>query len=127
MANAQLANLQTNIMPAAVQTAAQVNSQNIPNNYYRGGHIIVTVTSYVSGSYTVTLQGRNTATGNYYDLLTSSAIAANGQTILKIYPGITGVANGATSDFLPQIWRVQLNGVSSPNMTVAVDAVLTGG
>lgn len=126
-AYAQLANLQINVMPAAVRTAAQVNSADVANNYYRGAHIIVTVTGYVSGNYTVTVQSKNTATGNYYDLLTSPAITANGQMVLKIHPGIAGVANGATSDFLPQIWRVQLNGASTPNMTVAVDAVLTGG
>lgn len=125
-AQAQLANLQINVMPAAVRTAAQINSADVANNYYRGAHIIVTTTGYVSGNYTVTVQGKNTSTGNYYDLLVSSAITANGQTILKIYPGISGFANGATSDFLPQIWRVQLNGASTPNMTIAVDAVLPG-
>lgn len=126
-AQAQVVNKQQIVMPATAQTAAQVNSPDIANNYYRGVHVIVTVTGYVSGSYTVTVQGKNTTTGSYYDLLVSAAITANGQTVLKVYPGIPGAANGAASDFLPQIWRVQLNGASTPNMTVAVDAVLAGG
>ena len=127
IAQAQVVNTQVSILAPAVQTSTQVNSLDFVNNFYRGVHLVVTVTGYVSGSYTLTLQGKNLATGNYYDLLVGSAITANGQTVLKLYPGIPGAANGAASDFLPQIWRVQLNGASSPNMTIAVDAMLAGG
>jgi hypothetical protein len=122
-----VSNSQFTVLPAAVRTAAQVNSSDYANNFYRGVHAIVTVSGYVSGSYTVTIQGKNLATGSYYDLLVGTAIIANGQTVLKLYPGINGVANGAASDFLPQTWRVQLNGAASPNMTIAVDAILAGG
>lgn len=124
---AQAQNTQFTLLAPASSTAAQINSADVVNTYYRGVHVVVTVTNYVSGSYTVTIQGRNNATGSYYDLLVSSAITANGQTILKIYPGISGSVGGAASDFLPHTWRVQLNGASTPNMTIAVDAMLAGG
>lgn len=126
-AQAQITNTQQSILAPAVQTSAQVNSLDQVNQYYRGLHLVVTVTGYVSGSYTLTLQGKNLNTGNYYDLLVGTAINANGQMILKLYPGIPGSVGGAASDFLPQIWRVQLNGTGSPNMTIAVDAMLAGG
>ncbi len=126
-AQAQITNTQISVIAPATQTAAQINSTDQVNQYYRGLHLVVTVTGYVSGNYTLTLQGKNLNTGSYYDLLVGTAISANGQTILKLYPGIPGSTNGAASDFLPQIWRVQLNGAASPNMTISVDAMLAGG
>lgn len=123
----QVINSQLVVMAAAAQTAAQVNSADITNKYYHGTHLVITISGYVSGSYTLTLQGKNLTTGSYYDLLVGPAMAANGQTVLKLYPGITGSANGAANDFLPQTWRVQLNGTGSPNMTVVVDAMMAGG
>lgn len=126
-ARAQVTNAQLIILPATVQTAAQVNSSDVTNTYYRGVHLVITVSGYVSGSYTPTLQAKNVTTGSYYDLLVGTAITANGQTVLKLYPGIGSSANAAASDILPKTWRVQLNGASTPNMTIAVDAMLAGG
>lgn len=120
--NAQLA-----VLTSAARTAAQVNSADITNIAYRCAHIVVTVSAYTSGSYTPTLQGKNVTTGSYYDVLVGTAITATGQTVLKVCPGLSGSVSGAANDFLPQTWRVQLNGLNTPNMTIAVDALLAGG
>ena len=120
-------NAQVNVIPAAVQTATQINSSDIFNPSYRGVHLVVTISGYTSGTYTATIQGKNNSTGNYYDLLVGPVMNANGQTVLKIHPGITSSVNGASADSLPSTWRVQLNGALSPNMTVSVDAMLIGG
>jgi hypothetical protein len=47
------------------------------------------------------MQGKDPVTETYYNILVGPAIAATGATILKIYPGIGTVVNGAASDVLP--------------------------
>lgn len=117
-------NAQYSLIASAAQTAAQVNSADQSNLYYRGAHIVITVSAYTSGNYTAKIQAKDATTGLYYDVLVGAAISSTGTTVLKIYPGIAVLANGSASDILPVTWRVQLNGLSTPIMTLSVVAVL---
>jgi hypothetical protein len=121
---AQVQNAQYSLLTSAVQTAAQVNSPDQYNLYYRGVHVVVTVTVATAGTYTPKLQGKDAVTGQYYDLLVGPAIMATGVTVLKIYPGIASSVNGSASDFLPAVWRLQLNGAAGQNMTLSATMVL---
>lgn len=122
-ARAQAGNLQSTILPSAARTAVQVNSADQNNLTWSGVHVTVNVSAFTAGSYTPKIQGKDPVSGVYYDLLVGPSIAATGITILKIYPGMAVVANGAASDFLPRVWRVQLNG-TTPSMTISVGANL---
>ena len=62
----------------------------------------------------------------WYDILTSAAITATGQTVLRVYPGLTPVTNLTVSDLLPPIWRVQVAGGLTDAATYAVSAGLMG-
>lgn len=123
-ARAQAGNLGSIVLPSAARTTAQVNSSDISNLTWSGVHVIVNVTAFVSGTYTPKIQGKDPVSGTYYDILVGPAIGATGATVLKVYPGITTVANGAASDVLPRVWRVQLNGAASQSMTFSVGANL---
>ena len=118
------ANAEYPLIASAAQTSAQINSADQVNLFYKGGHIVISVSAYTSGNYTATVQGKDTVTGNYYNILVGPAISTTGQTVLKVYPGTAAIANGAATDILPQTWRVQLNGLASPSMTLAVTAVM---
>lgn len=111
-------------LPLANQTATTVNSPVQQNFNFRGGHFIINCSSFVSGTYTPHIQGMDPISGIWYDILVGSAISSVGITILKIYPGIGSTANASSSDILPQIWRVQLVGASTPSMVISVDAFL---
>jgi hypothetical protein len=106
------------------QTAATVNSIGFPSNNHKGGHFVINVTTATSGTYTPHIQGKDPISGTYYDVLVGPAISTTGTTILKIYPGINAIANGASSDILPSVWRIQLIGASTPNMALSVAAYL---
>lgn len=121
----EITNTGANIFQPTAMTAATVNSNDQFNPNSRGLHLIVTVSSFTSGSYTPHIQGEDPANpGNYYDILVGSPIVALGTTVLKVYPGIGTLANGAASDILPLTWRVQLVGASTPSMTLSVSANL---
>lgn len=121
---AQLQNLATQILPSASRTAATVDSADQTNAGWRGVHVIINVSAYVSGAYTPYVQAKDPVSGTYYDILVGSAITATGITVLKIYPGMATISNGASADFLPRIWRVHLVGASTPSMTFSVGAFL---
>lgn len=124
IAAAQTQNLTAIILPSAARTAATVESPDQTNQQWRGAHIIVNVSAYTSGSYTTYIQGKDPVSGAYYNICVGTALSATGMSIYKIYPGITPIPNGACSDIIPRIWRVQLVGASSPSMTFSVAAVL---
>jgi len=88
------------------------------------GHVIVNVSAYTAGSITAHVQGYVNATGTYYDLLVSPALTATGTTVLKVCPGITAVANGATADFIPTQWQVQLVAADATPITYSVSLEL---
>lgn len=122
--SAQVTNTASTPLPSATYTVTTVNSGDQVNSSYRGLHIIVSVATATSGTYTPHIQGKDPVSGVYYDILVGSAISATGTTVLKVYPGIAVLANGAASDILPQTWRVQLIGASTPSMVLSVEAYL---
>jgi hypothetical protein len=67
------------------------------------------------GTVTMTIDGKDPASGKYYNLLTSAALNAVATTVLRIGPGLTPIANLTVNQALPGIWRV--------TATVAVNAV----
>lgn len=123
-------NLPSTVLPSASRSALTVNSVDQKNCCWRGGHFIFNVSSWASGVYTPHIQGKDPASGTYYDILVGPAIttpfASTPFTLrMLIYPG--GVAGSATAitDFLPQTWRVQLIGTSSPiSMSMSVGVLL---
>lgn len=124
LAQTNTGNLAAQILPSAARTAATVNSGDQTNVQWLGGHIIVNISAYTSGTMTPSIQGKDPVSGNYYTILTGTALNSTGTTVLKVYPGITAAANASVSDILPKVWRVQILGASSPSATYSVGALL---
>jgi hypothetical protein len=79
--------------------------------------VIIDITSVGAGPGTtvVTIDGKDPASGKYYNLLTSAVLNGVATTVLRVGPGLTAVANTTVNQALPGIWRV--------TATVAVNAV----
>ncbi len=116
----QQPNIAGTVLPSRAYTDTTVNSQTMANTGWKGGHFAINVSAYTSGNYTPHIQGQDPVSGTWYDLLVGSAISSAGITILKIYPGIAALSNGAANDIVPISWRVQLAGASTPSMTLSV-------
>jgi len=76
------------------------------NNFSRGVNVGVYLQSLTGGSVTIHIQGKDAASGQYYDILVSSAIVTTGFTLLTVYPGLVVAANAAANAVLPATWRV---------------------
>jgi hypothetical protein len=87
------------VQTLTAQAGGTVVSPTIDMQQSKGCLIFINVTS-ITGSLTVTLQGVG-PTGTAYTILASAAISATGQTVLKVYPGLTASANAVANDVTP--------------------------
>jgi len=117
-------NITTTILASAARTAATVTSPDFTNNQWRGIIIILNVSVATAGNYTITIQGKDPVSGNYYPILTGAAVSTVSTNVYTIYPGTTAAANVSASTVLPRIWRVSLAGAASQNLTFSVAGYL---
>jgi len=123
-AQRQRNNTQETVLASAARTAS-INSADFTNHNAKGVHIIINVSAIAATpSIVVTIQGKDPVSGNYYDLLVGTAITATGINVIKVYPGIGQIANGAASDLLPRIWRVSIANADADSITYSVGANL---
>lgn len=116
--------LEQTIAASAARTATFTSDdfQNIDSA--KGGHLIVDVTAGTGFNLTPKIQGKDSVSGKYYDLLIGVAITATGTTVLKIYPGIAVSPNVAASDILPRTWRVVVTAADATSATYSVGVSL---
>lgn len=117
-------NEQREVFESAARTASS-NSPEILNQDHRGLHLIIDVTAVTATeTVTFTIQGKDPASGEWYDILASAALGAVGTTVLRVYPGLTATANETENDFLPGSWRVSTTHSASGSFTYSVGANL---
>lgn len=96
------------------------------NQYGKGIKVVIDITV-VGGAptLTVTIQGRDRASGKYFTILASAALTAVGTTVLTVYPGLTASANVVANDVIPEDWRITaVIGGTTPAVTATVSAQL---
>ena len=86
-----------------------VNSSDFINGNRQGISVVVDITA-ISGTgptLTVTLQGKDVASGKYYTLLASAALSTVSTTRLFVAAGLPVTANVSANSNLPRTMRVQ--------------------
>jgi hypothetical protein len=106
----------------ATPTAAEFGA-----NGAHGLHLVINVSTLAaSPSVVPTIDGYNTLSNGWYNLLTGAAITATGTTVLKIYPGIVAVASAAASDVIPNKLRLVLTHGDADSITYSAAVHLVG-
>lgn len=93
----------------AILTAAAVNgnTNDLQNNVGKGLKLYINVSAIGSlPTFTVTVQGKDPVSGQYFTILASAGLVAIGFVVLDIYPGLAVTTNLSADDFLPDLWRV---------------------
>ncbi len=85
-------------------TTSQVSADQ--NTGGRGVKVVFDMTTVGTGSVTVTIQGKDLASGKYYTLLAGAAVITNVTNVYTVFPSATVTANVSANDYLPMIWRV---------------------
>jgi hypothetical protein len=120
------------VSSGAILTATSVSttqtSTDQSNTQYTGALIVLNVSAISGVAATVTLsaQGKDPVSGNYYTLFAGSAITAVGTTLYQIYPAST-VAASSYNGPLPAAYRVvaTMSG-TSPVASFTVSSTLVG-
>jgi hypothetical protein len=84
---------------------------------------VVNITA-ITGTLTVTVYGKDGASGGYYTVLASAALNSTGQTVLTVGPGMTAASNTVVNDYLPPLWRVGAAIVTGPATATVGCAVI---
>lgn len=88
-------------------------------------HVIIDVTAVTATpALTVKIQGKDPASGKYYDILVSTVIATVSTMVLKVGPGLTAAANLVANDMIPAVWRVIVTHGDTDAATYSVGASL---
>lgn len=104
----QRGNIDTYVLLASGTITGNSNSGDQINYNGRGIKLFVNSGAFGSGAstITVTLQGKDPVSGQYYTVLTSASLTASTFTVLSVYPGLTASANVTANDVLPRTFRV---------------------
>ena len=124
-ADRQRGNVDTGALVTLSAASAGGNSADQTNYNGRGLQLGINITAITgtSPTSTVTVQGKDTASGQYYTLLQSTALAAVGYTNLSIYPGLTAAANSVANQLLPRTFRILYAiGGTTPAITATIGA-----
>lgn len=127
---AAVTNFDTGALITHSAASAGVNGADQNNMGARGIKLVVDITAITgtSPTLTVTLQGKDTASGKYYTILASAALSAVATTVLEVFPGAAVSANVSANSQLPRTWRVITTiGGTGPSVTATVGASVIGG
>lgn len=105
--------------------SAGSNSGDLDGAYGKGLMVFVNVTA-ITGTtptLTVTIEGKDVVSGQYYTILASAALNATGLVVLKVYPGLTAAANLTANDIIPGTYRIRTTiGGTTPAVTSTISA-----
>ena len=113
------------IAESVARTATQTFEQD--SNGLSHGVFIVNITAGATGTdtVTITIDGYDDASKTWYNILTSTALAAVAQTILRVVDFTPAVANLAAADFLPKKFRVVATKNNATSVTYSIGANLS--
>jgi hypothetical protein len=94
------------VWPAQVAVSAGSDSGDLTNVNARGIKVVLDITTISSATVTVTISGKDQASGKYYTLLASAGKTGTGTTVLTVYPGLTAATNVTASDVVPGTYKV---------------------
>lgn len=120
-----ISTVDTGALVTLTAAAAGLTTADQTNAYGSSLKLVVDITGLTgtTPTLTVVVQGKDTASGKYYNILSSTALAAVGTTVLTIGPGLPTTANLSANDVLPRTWRVVTTvGGTTPAVTATVGA-----
>lgn len=121
-----MSNVDGTAIASGAYTATQ-NSADLYNADGRGVVVTLDVTAIVSApSITLSIQGKDPASGKYYDLLSGAAVATVSTNRYRVHPAITETANVDASDLVPFTWRVRVVHGNANSITYSIGYTVVG-
>jgi hypothetical protein len=89
-------------------TTTVVGPDLINNSGARGVVVVLVTTSTGTGSETLVIEGKDSASATYSTLLSGAAVTTNTTNRYWVFPGAVVTANVSANDQIPEIFRIRL-------------------
>lgn len=119
-------NTTATLLASAARTTTQT-SADIVNYNARGIAVVLDMTAVGSGpSVTLTINGKDPASGKYYTLLAGAAVTTVTTNTYTVYPGMTVAANVSASAPLPRVFQIVVtaNNANAGTYSVGYNLIL---
>jgi hypothetical protein len=115
---------QLTVLTAVARTTLFASSD-IPTNGAQTLVVILTTTVINTASITLTIKGKDPASGTYYTILAGAAVGTNTQRVYRVSPVITASANVAANDVLPALIQISVAVADATAATYTIGAILS--
>lgn len=122
----QRGNLDTAALITASGATTTQTSADQTNFNGRGVKVVLNMTAAGTGSVTLSIQGKDAASGAYYTILAGVAVTTNTTNVYTVYPGAPAAANVSANDVLPRTWRTvcTANNANAASYTVGASVIV---
>jgi hypothetical protein len=107
------------LLVLSAHAAGTVTTPDLINCTTRGGIFVVDLTTVTTATVTVTIQGKDVASGKYYTLLAGAGLTGAGTTVMVVYPGAAVTTNLSANGPVPKTFRISV-------VIVGASAAVTG-
>jgi hypothetical protein len=114
--------LESVVINQVAATTTYTSPKDLVNKGCAGVVVTLVTTAIGTGNITLSIQGKDRASGTYYTLLSGAAVSTNTTNRYTVRPGIPVVANVSAADALPELWRIQVVANNSNPATYTVGA-----
>lgn len=105
---------------ASVSRTTNQTGADTTNYNHRGIHAVLDMTAVGTGSVTLTIEGKDEASGKYYTILAGAAVTTNSTNVYKVFPGATAAANAVANDVIPRTFRINVTANNANAATYSV-------
>lgn len=112
-------NTEVTLLASAARTTTQA-SADIINFNWKKLVVMLDMTVIGTGSVTLSIDGKDTVSGKYYNILTGAAITTNSTNRYRVGELLAAVANSVAQDYLPRIIRITVTANNANSATYSV-------
>ena len=116
-------NIDVTLLASASRTTTQT-SADITTFNLGAISVFLNMTVVGTGSVTLTINGKDPASGVYYNILTGAAVVTNVGNLYRVMPGIPAVANKDVNAYLPRIIQLVVTANNANPATYSVGYTL---
>jgi hypothetical protein len=120
---------QASLNGTALPSAARTTTQTVADIDTAGLsflNVVLDMTVAGSGSVTLTINGKDQASGKYYLILSGATVTTNTTNRYKVGPNVTAAANSIAQDYLPDTIQLVVTANNANSATYSLGYSLTG-
>lgn len=113
----------------ALASAARTTTQTLPDIDTTGCkflNVVLDMTAAGTGSVTLSINGKDPASGKYYTILNGAAVTTNTTNRYRVGPTVTASANSIAQDYLPKTIQLVVTANNANSATYSLGYSITG-